>query len=209
VFLHKTNFLMRAAYPRLRWRVPVRDKTVYLTFDDGPIPGVTEFVLDQLARFGAKGTFFCIGDNVRKHPGVLRQIIEAGHGVGNHTFHHRNGWHTPEAEYLANVRACQDVLPAGTRLFRPPYGRITRAQIRALLPDYEIIMWDVLTGDFSAQLSPERVLQKTLRYTEPGSIVVFHDSVKAFRVLEYALPRTLEALTERGVPTGRLAEFEV
>lgn len=203
MFLHKTNFLMRAAYPRLTWRIPTpayasAEPLVYLTFDDGPVPEVTDFVLDQLARFGAKGTFFCIGDNVRKHPDVFHRVLAAGHAVGNHTFHHLNGWHTPEAAYLLDLRACQAVLPAGTRLFRPPYGRITRRQAQAILPTHDVVMWDVLTGDFSANLSPERVLKKTLQHTEPGSVVVFHDSVKAVRSLQYALPRTLDALTHRG-----------
>ncbi len=198
MFLHKTPFLLRAAYPNLLWRVPTRERIAYLTFDDGPVPDVTDFVLEQLRRFGAKGTFFCIGDNVQKHPDVFHRVLAAGHTVGNHTFNHLNGWQTPEAAYLQNVQACQEVLPAGTRLFRPPYGRITRQQARAILPTHEVVMWDVLTGDFSAELSPERVLKKTVQHTEPGSIVVFHDSVKAFRSLRYALPRTLEALTNRG-----------
>lgn len=198
MFLHKTNFLLRAAYPTLRWRVPTAERLAYLTFDDGPVPDVTDFVLEQLARYQARSTFFCIGDNVRKHPDVFDRVLAAGHAVGNHTFNHLNGWQTPEATYLRNVQACQAVLPTGTRLFRPPYGRITRRQARAILPTHDVVMWDVLTGDFSPDLSPERVLQKTVQHTEPGSIVVFHDSVKAFRSLRYALPRVLDALTDRG-----------
>lgn len=219
MFLHKTPSLLRAVYPRLTWRVPTTadasadyasadgassERMAYLTFDDGPVPEVTDFVLDQLGRFGAQGTFFCIGDNVRKHPEVFGRVLAAGHAVGNHTFHHLNGWQTPPDEYLRNFRACQEVLPAGTRLFRPPYGRITRRQARAILTTHAVVMWDVLTGDFSADLRPEMVLKKTLQHTEPGSIVVFHDSVKAFRSLRYALPRTLDALAERGYRFGRV-----
>jgi peptidoglycan/xylan/chitin deacetylase (PgdA/CDA1 family) len=191
MFLHKAILPLRVLYPDFTWRLPTREKTIYLTFDDGPIPDVTEWVLRQLADYGAKATFFCIGDNVRKHPGVFGKVLAAGHAVGNHTFNHLNGWKTDDAAYLANIAACQALLPA-TRLFRPPYGRITRRQARTVLRSHRVVMWDVLSGDFSAELRPETVLRKTIQHTQPGSIVLFHDSLKARRNLEYALPRVLD-----------------
>jgi len=198
MFLHKSNFLLRALYPRFRWRLPARDAVIYLTFDDGPIPDVTDFVLETLAAYGATATFFCIGDNVRKHPTVFENVRRRGHLVGNHTFNHLNGWQTDDAVYLENVRRCQDALGVPTRVMRPPYGRIRRSQAAQILTTHEVVMWDVLTGDFSPHLTPETVLRKTLQYTEPGSIVVFHDSLKARRNLEYALPRTVQHFAERG-----------
>ncbi|WP_266366336.1 polysaccharide deacetylase family protein [Tellurirhabdus rosea] len=197
MFLHKSNLLLRALYPRFRWRLPTRDKVIYLTFDDGPIPDVTEFVLETLAQYGAQATFFCIGDNVRKNPAVFGQVKQRGHLIGNHTFNHLNGWKTEDAVYLDNFRQCQAVLGVPTRVMRPPYGRIRRSQATEVLKSHEVVMWDVLTGDFSPELTPETVLRKTIQYTEPGSILVFHDSLKARRNLEYALPRTLQHFAEQ------------
>jgi peptidoglycan/xylan/chitin deacetylase (PgdA/CDA1 family) len=178
------------------------DRALYLTFDDGPVPGPTEFVLDALARASAKGTFFCIGDNIRKHPQIFRRIFAEGHTVGNHTMNHVNGWKTHDREYLSNVRefdvvARQQGYQPDRHLFRPPYGRITRRQIR-LLGDYRIVMWDALSQDYSGTLSPEKCLRRTLRACSPGSIVVFHDSYKAQRNMEYALPRLLDQLGAKG-----------
>lgn len=197
LFFHKTIPLLRRIYPEMTWRIPSSVPTVYLTFDDGPIPEVTEFVLETLGRYDAKATFFCIGDNIRKHPEVFRQVVDAGHSVGNHTFNHLKGWHTEDQVYFENTAACQALLPP-TRLFRPPYGRIRKRQAQHLLADHEIIMWDVLTGDYSPSLSPESVLKGTTRACESGSLVVFHDSIKAWRNMSYALPRTIEYLLERG-----------
>lgn len=196
MFLHKAILPLRALYPDFVWRMPTTEKTLYLTFDDGPIPGVTEWVLEQLDAFGAKATFFCIGDNVVKNPVVFEQVRSGGHAIGNHTFNHLNGWKTDETTYLANIEQCRRVLPA-TTLFRPPYGRITRSQARAVRQTHRVVMWDVLSGDFSAALSPEVVLQKTLKYTRPGSILLFHDSLKARRKMQYALPRVLAHFSER------------
>lgn len=189
-FLHHTNALLRAAYPGLLWQMPPGRQVLYLTFDDGPIPEVTPWVLDQLAQYQARATFFCIGDNVRKHPEILRQVLHEGHSVGNHTFNHLNGWKTPAAAYVQNAAECSHWLPP-TRLFRPPYGRISRRQIQAMRPAHDLVMWSVLSGDFSASLSSDAVLKATLKHTSAGSIVVFHDSLKARRHLEYALPRCL------------------
>lgn len=198
MFLFKTNWLMRALYPQFVWRMSPNNPTLYLTFDDGPIPHVTEWVLNTLQSYRAKATFFCIGDNVRKHPQLLQCILNEGHTVGNHTYNHLNGWKTPLTAYTSNVEACKEVLPP-TRLFRPPYGRISRSQGKALLTQgYQIVMWDVLTGDFSASIEPEKCLAKTIQYSQNGSIVVLHDSLKAEANLRYVLPRLLEHFSKQG-----------
>jgi len=190
-------------FPNLLWRMPPNEKKIYLTFDDGPVPGPTETVVELLERYHAKATFFCIGDNVRKHPDIFRKIIQAGHTVGNHTFNHLKGWNTPTTQYVENIRQCDEQFRTAEpgkqnqKLFRPPYGRITRKQISAL-DEYRIIMWDVLTQDYSASLQPEKCLQGSIRATRPGSIVVFHDSIKAEKNLTYALPRYLDYFSKEG-----------
>lgn len=198
MFLHKTNALMRAAYPTFVWNLPRNEQVIYLTFDDGPIPLVTDFVLDCLKDYGARASFFCIGDNIQKHPRIFERILSENHQVGNHTFNHLNGWKSDNFEYLQNVKKCQKLLP-DHRLFRPPYGRIKRSQGSELQQEgFQIIMWDVLTGDFSPEISPELCLKKTIRYTENGSIVVMHDSIKAEKNLRFVLPRVLAHFSEKG-----------
>lgn len=207
MFLHKTNFLMRALYPNFVWRKPSDEKKIYLTFDDGPIPEVTEFVLETLEKYEAKATFFCIGDNISKNPDVFRKVIRAGHLVGNHTFNHLRGWASDDVTYLENSVRCKiEIEKHGieTKLFRPPYGRIKRTQANVLLTDYEIVMWDVLSGDFSQNLSPETVLKRTIKYTEAGSIVLFHDSIKANERMSYTLPRFLEHFSDKGFQFSKL-----
>lgn len=172
--------------------MPSDQKSIYLTFDDGPIPEVTEFVLETLERYHAKATFFCIGDNVRKHRAIFEKVIDLGHSIGNHTFNHLNGWKTNDEQYLNDVNQCDQQLLIPTNLFRPPYGRIRKSQARKILRNKKIVMWDVLSGDFSSDISPERCLAKTLKHTGSGSIVLFHDSIKARNNMEYALPRFLE-----------------
>lgn len=211
--LFQTPFFLPWLYPQLIWRMPVAEKKVYLTFDDGPVPGATDFVLETLKPYNAVATFFCIGDNVQKHPEVFAKILPAGHAVGNHTFNHLNGWNTPLQSYLDNTVKCETILnthrtdhllPVTTPLFRPPYGRITRQQIKALKEKYKIMMWDVLTQDYRQRISPDKCLRGTIQATRPGSIVVFHDSYKAERNLMFALPRYLEYLNTEGYSFGLL-----
>ncbi len=169
---------------------------MYLTFDDGPIPEVTPWVLDQLAGAGAKATFFCIGRNIEVHPHLLARIRAEGHAVGNHTWQHVNGWKTGHHAYLRDVLRCQAL--TGTDLFRPPYGRLTPRLVRVLSPRFKVVMWDVLSADFDTAIHGERCLRNVLAHVRPGSIVVFHDSVKAWPRLEYALPRALRHLRDEG-----------
>jgi peptidoglycan-N-acetylglucosamine deacetylase len=201
---HRTPFFLPLIYPTLTWRIPTTQREVYLTFDDGPVYGPTEFVLEELKKHSAKATFFCIGDNIRKHPEVFKRIITDGHAIGNHTFNHLSGWSTNNERYLDNIQQFETVyrnylgsFTEPSRLFRPPYGRIKRSQINAL-SDYKIVMWDVLSFDFEKNLSAERCFQNTLRAVRPGSIIVFHDSMKAEKNMTYALPRLLTALREKG-----------
>lgn len=202
---------MRALYPNFTWRIPTTEKTIFLTFDDGPIPDITEFVLETLAQYQAQASFFCIGDNITKHPTVFQQIYDAGHAIGNHTFNHLRGWDTPDERYYQNFEACEKAIRhhasdlAQPKLFRPPHGRIKRSQAAQIQQSHEIVMWDVLTGDYSAALSPATVLQKTLQHTESGSIVVFHDSLKAAKNMRYTLPRMLEHFKEKGYSFQKIA----
>lgn len=218
MYLVKTPYLLKKLYPTsLIWNMPRDEKVVYLTFDDGPIPGVTPWVLETLKQYEAKATFFCIGDNVRKHSEIYREVLEEGHAVGNHTFNHLKGWKTPDQVYLENIGKCAGFVKSN--LFRPPYGRIKRSQIKelrqaALIPPpggniaapfpANIIMWDVLSGDFDPGLSPEKCLKNVLAYAENGSIVVFHDSIKAEKRLRFALPRALAHWKEKGISLKKL-----
>lgn len=199
MYLIKSPFVLKWFYPSLIWNKSRDHKVIYLTFDDGPIPDVTDFVLKTLKRYNAKGTFFCIGDNIRKHPDIFNKIKNDAHAIGNHTFNHLKGWDTPVDKYIANFQKCQDL--TGTQLFRPPYGRIKKSQIskiKALHANMEIIMWDVLSGDFDTNLSPEACCDNVIKNAGNGSIVVFHDSLKAYERLKYALPRVLSHFAEQG-----------
>ena len=189
---------MRALYPSFTWQMPENNRNIYLSFDDGPHPQVTPFVLNQLKDFKAKASFFCIGDNIVKYPKVYERIVNEGHTVGNHTQNHLNGWKSPTTKYLENVAAAANYIDSN--LFRPPYGKIKRFQAKQLQENLglKIIMWSVLSGDFDQQILPEKCLQNVLLNTRPGSIVVFHDSEKAWKRLVYALPKVLEYFTEKG-----------
>ncbi|KAA9345640.1 polysaccharide deacetylase family protein [Adhaeribacter soli] len=199
---------IRNLLPQLEWRKSETEPVIYLTFDDGPVPEVTAFVLEQLARFQAKGTFFCVGENLTKYPEIANRVLEQGHRLGNHTFNHLKAWKTASEPYLQNTKKCAEALVpyltpseiSGEEkpLFRPPYGQISLNKIKQLQPDYRIIMWDLLTCDYDQALRPEACLEASLKYTRNGSIVVFHDSFKARRNLEYVLPRYLEHFHQLG-----------
>lgn len=202
-FWIKTHWLVKKIFSNYIWDVSNTDKKVYLTFDDGPIPEVTEWVLSELKKHKAKATFFCIGDNVKKHPEVLKKVFADGHSVGNHTFNHLNGWKTATGDYIENSILCEKVLDdfdcKSKKLFRPPYGKIKPSQSKILRKlGYKIIMWDVISYDFDTTISKEQCLENVLKNVKTGSIIVFHDSKKAFANLEYVLPRTLQFLKEKG-----------
>lgn len=180
--------------------MPGQEKKVFLTFDDGPVPEVTPEVLKILAGHDAKATFFMVGDNVRKHPDVFEQVVAGGHAVGNHTYHHLNGWTTAPASYAEDVKRCDALFR--TRLFRPPYGRFTPSQYMILRKDYLFVMWSVLTWDFSSHVTPDDCLKNAISNTRPGEIVVFHDSLKARDNMLYALPRYLEYLSKQNYSFG-------
>lgn len=198
-YLVKTPRLLKAAYANCVWHIKDHANSVYLTFDDGPHASITAFVLEQLKKYDAKATFFCIGKNVIAHPETYQQIIADGHAVGNHTQNHLNGWKTENIEYYKNIRTASKYI--NTKLFRPPYGRITHTQslgLRRLFPQTKIIMWDVLSGDFDIDLAPEDCLQNVVNASKPGSIIVFHDSEKAWDRLRYTLPLFLEHCKNKG-----------
>ena len=176
--------------------VPVVDNAIFLTFDDGPVPGITPQVLKILEERKASATFFCVGENVMKHPDLFQQIIKAGHSVGNHSFNHLNGWKTPTGGYVTNVMRCNDYLK--TKLFRPPYGKFTPSQYFLLRKQFRFIMWSVLSGDYNRKVTPDQCLSNVLTFTKSGSIVVFHDSIKAGEKMFYALPRFLDHFLEKG-----------
>lgn len=200
-YRHRTPLLIQVFYPSLTWHKSRKEKNIYLTFDDGPIPEMTPLVLDILSVYKVKATFFCVGDNVEKHPDIFQQIISAGHKVGNHTHNHLDGWKTSKHDYLGNVASCRHTISgklAYQSIFRPPYGKASRAQLKELQSTHEIVMWDVLSGDFDQSLTPKACLQNCIKATQNGSIVIFHDNIKAKTNLTYALPKYIEDSLEKG-----------
>jgi peptidoglycan/xylan/chitin deacetylase (PgdA/CDA1 family) len=201
----KTPWFVKQLYPSLLWNKDRSGNRIFVTFDDGPIPIVTPFVLKILQEHNAKATFFCIGDNVNKHPDIFEQVKNAGHAIGNHTYNHLKGWVTDDQVYLDNFLKCDGLVHSN--LFRPPYGRIKRSQVKLLReakPELQIVMWDVLSRDYDASLKPEDCLKNVLKHTQPGTIIVFHDSLKAFDRLKYVLPGVMEEWGKRGYELGTL-----
>lgn len=201
----KTHPIIKKIFSNYIWSISTTEKKVFLTFDDGPIPGITDWVLNQLKEYNAKATFFCIGNNIEKHPAIFSSIIENGHMIGNHTFNHVKGWKTSNKAYFKEVEMCEveiqklPIINLKSKLFRPPYGKIKPSQSRILRKlGYKIIMWDILSADYKKEISKEKCLENVLKNIEPGSIIVFHDSIKAFQNLEYVLPKTLQYLSENG-----------
>ena len=203
--------VVQSIFGKFKWSFTGSEKVIYITFDDGPIPDVTPWVLKTLSEYNASATFFCIGENVEKYPKIFQKILAEKHCIGNHTNNHLNGWKTSTKDYLNNIGKAEinfqssvkgstttNYLPP-TNLFRPPYGKIKPGQAKHLIKmNYKIIMWDVLSGDFDTTISKEKCLENVIKNVKNGSIIVFHDSIKAFKNLEYALPKTLEYFTDRG-----------
>ncbi|MBK8485252.1 MAG: polysaccharide deacetylase family protein [Saprospiraceae bacterium] len=196
MYLSFTPRFLQNMFSDLIWRVDSQEADIYLTFDDGPIPVVTPWVLKQLEQYHAKASFFCVGQNIEKHPQIFKQIIESGHSIGSHTYNHLSGWKTDNLVYLNNVKKAAAI--SGSKLFRPPYGRLRPSQTRLLKHHYKIIMWDVLSGDFDPHISAEDCFQNVLKNTKPGSIIVFHDSLKSAEKLYAVLPQVLEYYTLQG-----------
>lgn len=204
----KTPKIIQNAFRSFIWSVPVDNNSsdpscreIYLTFDDGPIPEITPWVLQTLSNFKAKATFFCIGKNVENHSNIFQKIIDEGHSIGNHTFNHLNGWKTNTQKYVNNVDKAETSFQSKTttKLFRPPYGKIKPSQAKKIIDKgYKIIMWSVLSGDFDQKLSKEDCFKNTVKNAKKGSIIVFHDSEKAFKNLQYTLPKTLQYFTDKG-----------
>jgi peptidoglycan/xylan/chitin deacetylase (PgdA/CDA1 family) len=192
----KTPKVVQVLFPNFIWNVKTNQNTIYLTFDDGPIPEITPWVLEQLAYYQAKATFFCVGENVKKYPAIYQRVVEEGHTTGNHTYNHLDGWRTSNIKYLHNIRHCNSIVPSN--LFRPPYGHLKPRQAQFLQRHYKVVMWDVLSGDFDVKLPKEKCFDNIKQYASSGSIIVFHDSQKAKERLMYALPRTLEYFSASG-----------
>lgn len=199
----KTHWFIKKLFSNYVWDIPNNENKVYLTFDDGPTPEITNWTLNILKEHNAKATFFCIGDNMRKYPEIFKKVIESGHSIGNHTYNHLNGWNTSTHDYIENTKLYETehckLSTEHCQLFRPPYGKIKPSQSKILRKlGYKIIMWDVISYDFDPTISKEQCLENVLKNVKSGSIIVFHDSKKAFQNLEYVLPRTLEFLNEKG-----------
>jgi peptidoglycan/xylan/chitin deacetylase (PgdA/CDA1 family) len=208
-FWVKTNRLVKWVFPNYVWDIPNKENKVFLTFDDGPTPEVTEWVLDQLKPYNAKATFFCIGNNIEKHPAIFQKVLQKEHAIGNHTFNHVKGWKTPNGTYIENVKLCQTAIShqplAISHLFRPPYGKIKPSQSKVLRKlGYKIIMWDVISMDFDPTITQEKCLENVLKNVASGSIIVFHDSAKAEQNLRYVLPKTLAFLKEKGFVCAKI-----
>lgn len=208
----KTPSLLKFIFRHWVWRLSSKEKVLYLTFDDGPTPEITEWTLNELKKYEAKATFFCIGKNIAEHPKIFQKILEENHAIGNHTNNHLNGRKTKTSDYLKNIEEAEkyfsDNLKLTThssKLFRPPYGRITFSQSRKIRKlGYKIIMWDVLSADFDPKISSEKCLENVIRNIENGSVIVFHDSVKASEKLKFVLPKVLEYYSAKGYKFGSL-----
>jgi peptidoglycan/xylan/chitin deacetylase (PgdA/CDA1 family) len=196
MFIEQPPQFIRLLYPKAFWRMDKKERAVYLTFDDGPIPEVTPWVLDLLDKYGIKATFFMVGDNVRKHPKEFQMVVERGHRIGNHTFNHIRGFEFLSQNYLANTDKANAYLQ--TNLFRPPHGHMRWMQYHVLKKKYQIVMWDLVTRDYSKRLNGPQVFEKVKKYARNGSIITFHDSLKSEENLKYALPRSIEWLLAEG-----------
>ena len=187
--------LLQNLLPQCYWSLPNRENKIYLTFDDGPTPEVLPFILKTLDAYKIPATFFCVGENMQKHPDLVKEILKQNHVIGNHTHNHVSGWQTKNATYFENIAACQKVYKS--KLFRPPYGRLRVSQANELRKKYKIIMWDVLSYDYDKKVLPEICFRNVIDTTKSGSIIVFHDNIKALKNLEYALPHSIDFLLKK------------
>jgi len=205
----KTHSFIKWLFSNQIWSIPNSKNNIYLTFDDGPTPEVTEWVLDLLKKHEIRATFFCIGKNILNHAEIFKKVVADGHSIGNHTYNHLSGWQTSTGNYLENIMDCETEIAklssVKCNLFRPPYGKITPSQSKKLRKlSYKIIMWDILTADFDTTISPEKCLENATKKVESGSIIVFHDSKKAFENMKYALPKAIEYYKRKGFAFGTL-----
>lgn len=202
MYFTKTPLIVRHFFKETTWKIPTKEKNIYLTFDDGPTPEVTDWTLSTLKDFNARATFFCLGKNIKLYPDIFKRIAEGNHTIGNHTFDHLNGWKTPDTQYFENVEKCEEQIKkeGGTSkcLFRPPYGKIRKTQLAKLKLKYKIVFWDILSGDFDQKIPEGKCFGNVSKNAEKGSVVVFHDSVKAAKNLYYSLPKTLEYFSGMG-----------
>lgn len=196
MLLEQPTFLLSKIYPKGVFRKNPEDRSVYLTFDDGPIPQVTPWLLDLLDSYGIKATFFVVGDNVRKYPDLFRMVVERGHHIGNHTFNHVRSMRMRNADFIDNVKKCDTFFE--TKLFRPPHGIMRRWSYRYMMEEYDIVFYDVVTRDYNEKLQGEKVLDIVRKHTRNGSIIVFHDSLRSEKNLRYALPKAIEWLKQQG-----------
>jgi len=196
MFVERPLNSLRLFYRGAVWRINKDEKVIYLTFDDGPVPEVTPAVLDILDKYGIKATFFCVGDNVTKHPDIYENILQRGHHVGNHTHNHLKGFEHASETYLNNVKQASEVIDS--KLFRPPYGRITPKQLRLLCKEYKVVLWDLITRDYNQKLSPDYIMKIVKRLSRNGSVVVFHDSIKAQKNMFAVLPKAIEFWQQEG-----------
>ncbi len=202
MYLVRPPYLYKKILSKAIWRLNPLEKKIYLTFDDGPIPEVTSWVLNLLRQSTIKATFFCVGENVAKNPEIFNQIIEDGHSIGNHTFNHLNGWNTDTNKYIQNIKLCDELVHSN--LFRPPYGKLKPTQSLLLNPKYKVIMWDVLSGDYDKETPPEKCLKNVNDNVRNGSVILFHDSLKAQLNMQYALPLFISYAKEKGFQFARL-----
>lgn len=204
MLIEQPSMWLRWLYPKALWRMDRNEHKVYLTFDDGPIPEATPFILQTLRERGIKATFFVVGDNVRKHPELYQAVVADGHIIGNHTFNHMGGARHRIRTYLANIKKCDDILGEKARLFRPPHGWMRLDQYAWLSRKYKVVMWDLVTRDYSKLLTAEDVYNNIKRYARNGSIITFHDSLKSIDKLQTALPKSLDWLIDQGYSFGTL-----